>query len=49
LPPGCFQNLAAENAFDRAIAGSADKLAQLARSAIAEHRAGQTQELDLHR
>lgn len=38
--------LAAEDAFDRAIAGSADKLAALAREAIAEHRAGKTEELD---
>ena len=38
--------LAAEDDFDRAIAGSADKLAKLAREALAEHRAGQTQELD---
>ena len=32
--------LAAEDAFDRAIIGSAGKLAALARQAIAEHRAG---------
>jgi hypothetical protein len=38
--------LAAEDAFDRALAGSADKLRELAREAIAEHRAGRTEELD---
>lgn len=38
--------LAAENAFDQAIASSSDKLAKLARQAIAEHRGGQTEELD---
>jgi hypothetical protein len=38
--------LAAENDFDRAIAGSIDKLARLAAEALAEHRAGLTQELD---
>ena len=41
--------LAAEDAFDRAIAGSASKLASLAREAIAEHRAGKTEELDPER
>jgi hypothetical protein len=41
--------LTAEDAFDRAIAGSADKLANLARQAIDEHRAGQTEELDPER
>ena len=41
--------LAAENAFDEAIVGSTDKLAQVARQAIAEHRAGQTEELDPER
>jgi len=35
-----------EDDFDRAIAASADKLASLANAALAEHRAGQTQELD---
>jgi len=35
-----------EDEFDRAIAASADKLASLANEALAEHRAGQTQELD---
>jgi hypothetical protein len=35
-----------EDDFDRAIASSADKLAILARQALAEHRAGLTQELD---
>jgi hypothetical protein len=38
--------LAAEDAFDRAIASSSDKLARLAAEALAEHRAGLTQELD---
>jgi hypothetical protein len=38
--------LAAEDEFDRAIEGSADKLAALAAEALAEHRAGQTQPLD---
>jgi diacylglycerol kinase family enzyme len=38
--------LAAEDDFDRVIAGSTDKLAQLAAEALAEHRAGLTQEYD---
>jgi hypothetical protein len=38
--------LAAEDAFDRAIANSPDKLARMSREALAEHRAGLTQELD---
>jgi hypothetical protein len=38
--------LAGEDDFDRAIAGSADKLALMAKEALAEHRAGMTQELD---
>ena len=38
--------LAAEDDFDRAIAGSGDKLAKLAKEALAEHRAGLTQELN---
>ncbi|HEV8059891.1 MAG TPA: hypothetical protein VGP68_08460 [Gemmataceae bacterium] len=38
--------LADEDDFDRAIAGSTDKLALLAKEALAEHRAGQTQVLD---
>ena len=41
--------LAAENAFDQAIAGSAERLGALARQAVAEHRAGQTEELDPER
>jgi hypothetical protein len=41
--------LAAEDEFDRAIAGSSDKLAALARAALAEHRAGQTEDLDPER
>jgi hypothetical protein len=38
--------LAAEDDFDLAIARSSDKLAKLAKDAIAEHRAGQTEELN---
>jgi hypothetical protein len=38
--------LAAEDDFDRAIANSPEKLARLSREALAEHRAGLTQELD---
>jgi hypothetical protein len=38
--------LAAEDDFDRAIAGSSDKLVDLANQALGEHRAGLTQELD---
>jgi hypothetical protein len=38
--------LAEEDEFDRAIAASSDKLARLAREALAEHRAGLTEELD---
>jgi hypothetical protein len=38
--------LADEDDFDRAIATSAGRLASLAKEALAEHRAGQTQELD---
>ena len=38
--------LGEEDEFDRAIAASADKLASLANAALAEHRAGQTQELN---
>ncbi len=41
--------LAAENAFDQTIANSADKLAKLARQAIDQHRAGQTEDLDPER
>ena len=41
--------LAAEDDFDRKIAGSANKIAGLARQAIDEHRAGQTEELDPER
>ena len=41
--------LAAEDDFDRAIAGSSEKLAALAREALAEHRAGQTEALDPER
>jgi hypothetical protein len=38
--------LAAEDDFDRAIARSSDKLAKLAQEAVAEYRAGLTEELD---
>ena len=38
--------LAAEDEFDRTIARTSDKLARLAEEAIAEHRAGLTEELD---
>ncbi len=38
--------LAAEDEFDRAIAKSTDKLARLAQEALAEHRAGLTEQLD---
>ena len=41
--------LAAEDEFDRAIVRSSDKLACLAAEALAEHRAGLTQELDPER
>ena len=41
--------LAAEDDFDQAIARSSDKLAALARDALAEHRSGQTEELDPER
>lgn len=39
-------DLASEDDFDRAIAHSSEKLAALAREALAEHRAGQTEPLD---
>ena len=38
--------LADEDDFDRAIAATSDKLAVLARQALAEHKAGLTEELD---
>jgi hypothetical protein len=41
--------LAKENDFDQAIAGSSDTLARLAAEALAEHRAGLTEELDPER
>jgi hypothetical protein len=41
--------LAAEDDFDHAIACSSSKLASLAGEAIAEHRAGMTEELDPER
>ncbi len=41
--------LAAEDDFDRTIAGSSHKLAGLAADALTEHKAGRTQELDSDR
>jgi hypothetical protein len=41
--------IAAEDDFDRAIASTASKLVQLANEAIAEKRAGLTEELDPER
>ncbi len=41
--------LAAENAFDQAVTRSGDRLTRLAVEALAEHRAGQTQDLDPER
>ena len=41
--------LAGEDDFDRAIARSSDKLAVLAREALAEHGSGQTEALDPER
>ena len=41
--------LAAEDEFDRKIVSTSDKLAGLAAEALAEYRAGQTQELDPER
>jgi hypothetical protein len=41
--------LAAEDDFDRAIAGSSCKLSPMAAEALAEHAAGRTQELDPER
>lgn len=41
--------LAAEDEFDRKVASTSDKLASLAAEALAEYRAGQTQELDPER
>ena len=41
--------LAAEDDFDHAIARSSDKLIAPAQEALAEHRAGQTEELDPER
>jgi hypothetical protein len=38
-----------EDEFDRAIAASSGKLASLAREALAEHRAGLSEELDPER
>jgi hypothetical protein len=41
--------IAAEDGFDRAISRSPEKLAGLVADALAEHRAGLTQELDPER
>jgi len=41
--------LADEDDFDRAIAASADKLTALADKALADHRAGRTKPLKVHR
>ena len=41
--------LGAEDDFDRACAGSTEKLAQLAAEALAEHHSGKTEELDQDR
>jgi len=38
--------MGAEDEFDRAIAASAEKLTDLAKEALTEHKAGLTQELD---
>jgi len=38
--------LEVEDDFDRAVAASSDRLAQMAAEALAEHRAGLTEELD---
>lgn len=38
--------LAAENEFDRTISRSSDKLVKLADEALAEHKRGETRELD---
>ena len=46
LASSLLAELADEDEFDRTITASADKLASLAKEALAEHRAGQTQELD---
>jgi hypothetical protein len=41
-----LEELAAEDAFDRKISQTSDKLAKLARAAIEEHRAGLSLDLD---
>jgi hypothetical protein len=41
-----LEELAAEDAFDRTLATSGGKLAGLAAEALAEHRAGETADLD---
>ncbi len=44
-----LQELAAEDEFDRKIAGTSEKLAKLAHEALEEHGAGLTEELDPER
>jgi hypothetical protein len=46
LASGLLAELGKEDEFDRAIAASAAKLTSLANAALAEHRAGETQELN---
>jgi len=41
--------IAAEDEFDRAMTRSGEKLGRLAAEALAEHRSGQTEELDPER
>ncbi len=41
-----FENLDAEDAFDRKLTATGGRLASLAAAALAEHRAGQTAPLD---
>jgi hypothetical protein len=41
-----LDELQAEDAFDRTITGSADKLVRMAQEALAEHRAGLSEGLD---
>ena len=41
-----LEELASERRWDELLADSPDKLAGLAKQALAEHRAGRTQELD---
>ena len=44
-----LEELASEQRWDEAFAGTADGLARLADEALAEHRAGKTEPLDLDR